>query len=126
MTSSLIQIGARREGDDPRWQERLERLRAWLATLPGAVVAYSGGVDSSLLLRAAHEVLGDRVIGVIGRSDSYATRELELALAQAAAFGARTEVVPTGELSDPRFRANPTTRCYHCKQELYRRLTEVA
>lgn len=111
---------------DLGWQERLERLRALIAPLGTVVVAYSGGVDSSLLLRVAHEVLGEGAHGVIGRSDSYATRELELALAQAGAFGARVEVVTTGELADPAFRANPSDRCYHCKGELYRRLDEVA
>jgi uncharacterized protein len=108
------------------WQQRLERLRALLAPMGAVVVAYSGGVDSSLVLRVAHEVLGARAHGVIGRSDSYAARELELALAQAATFGARVEIVTTGELADPVFRANPTDRCYHCKGELYRRLDEVA
>jgi uncharacterized protein len=108
------------------WGERLERLRALLAPLRAVVVAYSGGVDSSLLLRVAHEVLGVGTQGVIGRSDSYAARELELALEQAAAFGATVEVVATGELADPAFRANPSDRCYHCKAELYRRLDEVA
>jgi len=108
------------------WRERLERLRALIAPLGEVVVAYSGGVDSSLMLRAAHEVLGARAHGVIGRSDSYAARELGLALEQAAAFGARVEVVTTGELSDAKFRANALDRCYHCKSELYRRLDEVA
>ena len=108
------------------WRERLERLRAALAAMGRVVVAYSGGVDSSLVLRVAHEVLGARALGVIGRSDSYAARELELALAQAAAFGARVEIVATGELADPNFRSNPARRCYHCKRELYRRLDEVA
>ena len=63
---------------------------------------------------------------VIGRSDSYARRELDLALEQARSFGARIEIVSTGELSDPAFRSNPTTRCYHCKSELYRELDVVA
>jgi uncharacterized protein len=83
-------------------------------------------VDSSLLLRVAHEVLGGRAHGVIGRSDSYAASEIGLALEQAAGFGARVEIVTTGELSDPRFRSNPADRCYHCRGELYRRLDEVA
>lgn len=108
------------------WIERLARLREAIARLGAVVVAYSGGVDSSLVLRVAHEVLGGRAVGVIGRSDSYAARELALALEQAASFGARIEVVTTGELADPDFRSNPIRRCYFCKQELYRELDAVA
>jgi pyridinium-3,5-biscarboxylic acid mononucleotide sulfurtransferase len=106
--------------------ERLELLRAWLAAQPFVVVAYSGGVDSSLLLAVAHEQLGARALGVIGVSDSYARRELELALAQAERIGARVETVRTGELADPAFAANDTDRCYHCKRELHTQLAEVA
>jgi uncharacterized protein len=135
----LIELGAIRDPAAPeagpisggapaaaRWEERLARLRAWLARHRRVVVAYSGGVDSSLVLRAAREVLGEGAIGAIGRSDSYPERELRLALDQAAAFGARVEVVTTGELSDPAFRSNPTDRCYHCKSELYRELADLA
>jgi len=111
---------------DLDWRERLERLRELIASLREVVIAYSGGVDSSLVLRVAHDALGPRAHGVIGRSDSYAARELALALEQATAFGARVEVVTTGELSDAKFRANALDRCYHCKSELYRRLDEVA
>src|SRR5437867_3929546 len=127
-SGALVQIGdfARERVERPAGPERLPRLREALRGLGSAVVAYSGGVDSSLLLRVAHEVLGERALGVIGRSDSYAERELRLALEQARGFGARVEVVATGELSDPRFRSNPADRCYHCKAELYRRLGEVA
>ena len=126
--SSFVQIGdsAAPPAKTRSWQERLAALRAELAALGRVVVAYSGGVDSSLLLRVAHEVLGKRALGVIGRSDSYAARELELALEQAAAFGARVEIVSTGELADPTFRSNPTTRCYHCKSQLYGELEAVA
>ncbi len=108
------------------WRARLAALEEWLASQGHVVVAYSGGVDSSLLLRVAHAVLGERALGVIGRSDSYAQRELDLALAQAASFGARVEIVATGELADPQFRSNPTDRCYHCKSELYRQLLAVS
>jgi uncharacterized protein len=111
---------------DLPWTERLVRLRALLRDLGRVVVAYSGGVDSSVLLRVAHEALGGRALGVIGRSDSYAAHELALARAQAESFGARLEVVTTGELRDPRFRSNPTDRCYHCKSELFRQLEQVA
>jgi uncharacterized protein len=108
------------------WSERLALLRAWLARQPRVVVAYSGGVDSSLLLAVAHEVLGDRALAVIGVSDSYASYELELALEQCRRMDARVETVTTGELSDPEFASNPTDRCYHCKAELYRQLAAVA
>lgn len=108
------------------WPARLELLRARIAALGRVVVAYSGGVDSSLVLRVAHEQLGEGALAVIGRSDSYAARELELALAQAADMGAAVEVVPTGELSNPAFASNPADRCYHCKSELYRQLDRVA
>jgi pyridinium-3,5-biscarboxylic acid mononucleotide sulfurtransferase len=125
--SSLIQIAA-----PPRaplaplpWQEKLARLRELLRDLGSCVVAYSGGVDSSLLLCVAHDVLGARAVGVIGRSDSYARHELEAALTQAASFGATVEQVTTGELSDPAFASNPVDRCYHCKSELFDRLAEV-
>ena len=129
MTSApLIHIGPRPQRPLPQlaWPERLARLRAELAALGRVVVAYSGGVDSSLLLRVAHDTLGEGALGVIGRSDSYSSRELALALDQAASFGARTRVVTTGELADPNFRSNPADRCYHCKSELYRELSRVA
>ena len=124
MSSPLVQL----EEPAPSlpWETRLEQLRAWLGGYRRAVIAYSGGVDSSLVLRAAHEQMGEGAFGVIGRSDSYAERELALALEQAAAFGARVEIVTTGELSDPAFRSNGLDRCYHCKSELYRELAAVA
>ena len=108
------------------WREKLERLEHWLSAFRSVIVAYSGGVDSSVLLRVAHGVLGARALGVIGRSESYAPRELELALDQAAWFGARVEVVTTGELEDESFRSNSPARCYHCKSELYRKLVDLA
>jgi uncharacterized protein len=108
------------------WSARLELLRALLRGLGRVVVAYSGGVDSSLLLRVAHEVLGEGALGAIGRSDTYPPSEFELAREQARSFGARLEVVATGELADPRFRANPVDRCYHCRASLFARLDELA
>jgi uncharacterized protein len=123
--SALVQIGPPRPGGEA-WPALLGRLRQELAGFGSAVVAYSGGVDSSVLLRVAHEVLGARATGVIGRSDSYAGHELELALDQARGFGAAVEVVTTGELANPAFRSNPVNRCYHCKGELYRKLAAVA
>ncbi len=129
-TPELALVGirdpAQRAHPGVHWRQRLELLRADIARHARVVVAYSGGVDSSVLLRVAHEQLGDRALGVIGVSDSYAARELELALEQAARFGARVETVRTGELGDPLFAANSEIRCYHCKRELYRALATVA
>lgn len=121
-----IREAATRPFPDLDWKARLARLESWLAPLGRVIVAYSGGVDSSVLFRVAHQVLDQGALGVIGRSDSYAARELDLALAQAATFGGRVEIVTTGELADPNFRSNPNDRCYHCKTELYRELLEVA
>ena len=127
MTVPLVRLEEPAPPAEPlAWQLRLERLEGRLARHRRVVIAYSGGVDSSVLLRVAHGVLGPGAIAVIGRSDSYAARELELALAQAAAIGARVEIVTTGELSDPAFRANGLGRCYHCKTELFRELAAVA
>jgi uncharacterized protein len=108
------------------WRERLELLRAELRRHARVVVAYSGGVDSSVLLAVAHEQLGESALGVIGVSDSYASRELTLALEQATRIGARVETVTTGELADPVFASNPADRCYHCKRELFSQLALVA
>jgi uncharacterized protein len=79
-----------------------------------------------VLLAVAHEQLGSGALGVIGVSDSYATHELELALAQGARIGAKVETVVTGELADANFASNPLDRCYHCKSALFHQLARVA
>ena len=121
-----IRDPAARPHADAGWRSRLDLLRAELRHIERVVVAYSGGVDSSLLLAVAREQLGARALGVIGVSDSYAAHELELALAQAARIGARVETVATGELADPNFASNPLDRCYHCKHALSEQLARIA
>jgi uncharacterized protein len=101
-------------------EEKLSQLRALLAKLPSVVVAYSGGVDSTFVLAVAHEVLGERTLGLTTSSAAVPTRELEEARLLAADMGARHLVVDTDEVSIDAYAQNPTNRCYFCKDNLYR------
>ena len=98
---------------------RIERLEASLASLPDLLVAFSGGVDSAVLLASASRVLGDRAAGFLADSPSLPREELVCARAVAASLGARLFVDATDELSDPRYRANAGQRCYFCKGALF-------
>lgn len=114
------------ETDDAALDEREARLRAIVRSLERVVVAFSGGVDSALVLAVASEELGANAVGVTGRSESLAERELDGAVAFAERIGAAHDVLETRELDDPNYRANPADRCYYCKKELYGKLTEIA
>ena len=98
--------------------EKHARLRGLLADCGSALVCYSGGVDSTLLLKVAHEVLGERCVAMVALSPTMAGSERKAALELAAEIGARTEVTDSHELSRPEFRMNPKDRCYYCKDEL--------
>lgn len=107
--------------------EAESRLRHILASWPGAAVAFSGGVDSTVLLAAALECLGpDRTVALIADSPSLARRELAEAREQATALGAPLLVLQTGELSDPRYQANAGDRCFWCKEALFQAAEPVA
>ncbi len=104
---------------DPDVQGKLERLRGFVRGLPGALVAFSGGADSALVLAVAALELRERAVALTVSSPSLPPRELDAARAFAAAQGVRHLVVEGRELEDPRYAANPADRCYYCKAELY-------
>jgi len=105
---------------------RVAELRRGLAALDGVAVAFSGGVDSSVLLHAAHAALGERAVGIVADSPSLPRRELAEARELAARLGARLEMLPTEEMSSEEYRANTGDRCYFCKQELFGKMEEWA
>jgi pyridinium-3,5-biscarboxylic acid mononucleotide sulfurtransferase len=94
--------------------------------MESVLVAYSGGVDSALLLKVATETLGARAVGVLASSPAYDEGETAAAAQLAEEMGARLERVETGELDDPRYVANGADRCYFCKVELFDHLEPVA
>ncbi len=98
---------------------RLDALNASLRHLGSALVAFSGGVDSALVLKLAVEQLGARAVALTALSPSVAADEAEEARALATQIGAKHVLVDSKELEDPRYAANPSNRCYFCKNELY-------
>jgi uncharacterized protein len=106
---------------------KLARVKAALNSLKSVLVAFSGGVDSSFLLKVAHDTLGaGKVLAVTARSSTYPQRELDNAIAVAKLIGARHMVIDSEELEIEGFAKNPVNRCYYCKNELFGKLTQVA
>src|SRR5215831_3962777 len=106
--------------------EKYKRLQELLRSYGSCLVAYSGGVDSVLLARVAHEVLGQKALAAIADSPSLPRRELEEALALAEQFQFPVRVVRTKEFENPEYLANPNNRCYFCKHELFTELGPLA
>ena len=105
---------------------KLDALRASLRTMDSALVAYSGGVDSSLVAYLAAQTLGAKALAVTSGSASLKRSDLGLAKRLAEEWGMRHRVIITDELSKPDYRANPVNRCFHCKTSLYTALEDIA
>ena len=107
-------------------ESRLLALQQRLRDIGPCLVAFSGGVDSTFLLRVAHDVLGDDVLAVTAVSPSLAAAEREDAIALARLIGAPHLLVDTHEIDDPRYVRNDGRRCYFCKSELFGVMIGVA
>ncbi len=105
---------------------KLDRLKNILSEMGKVLVAFSGGVDSSFLLKAARDVLGENVFAVIASSETYPEKEREEAIRLARKLNVRFQIIQTKELENPEFSHNPPERCYFCKMELFSNLKKIA
>ena len=106
--------------------DKLTQLQTIFKQMERALIAYSGGIDSTLVAKVAYDVLGDRALGVTAVSPSLLPEELEDAKIQAATIGISHELVNTNEMDNPNYTSNPVTRCYFCKSELHDTLKPLA
>lgn len=107
-------------------ERKLDDLKTLLAEMDKALIAYSGGIDSTLVAKVALDVLGDRALAITAVSPSLLPEELEDAQIQAAAIGIAHELVKTHEMDNPNYTSNPVNRCYFCKSELHDTLKPLA
>jgi len=107
-------------------EQKLEQLRTLFTEMEQALIAYSGGVDSTLVAKVAYDALGDRALAVTAVSPSLLPEELEDAQIQATEIGIAHKVIQTNEMDNPNYTANPVNRCYFCKSELHDTLKPLA
>ena len=119
-------IAANRPPLPPSLAEKYARLRAGLEELESALVAFSGGVDSSLMAYLAHQALGERALAVTSGSASLTRADLGLTRKLAGEWGMPHRVIVTREMERSGYRLNPVDRCYHCKSTLYGDLAQIA
>lgn len=109
----------------PSLQDKLHQLRTIFAALDSVLVAYSGGIDSTVVLKVAYDQLRDRTVGITAISPTFPAVELDAAARVAKEIGARHELIETDQLKIPAFTENDANRCFHCKTDLYQLLSTV-
>lgn len=107
-------------------QRKLENLNKKLKKMGSVVIAFSGGVDSSFLVKVAYDLLGEKVVAVTATSSTYPKAELQEAERIAKLIGVRHIVIDSEETEIDNFKRNPTNRCYYCKKELFSKLKDIA
>ncbi|NEQ49537.1 MAG: ATP-dependent sacrificial sulfur transferase LarE [Leptolyngbya sp. SIO3F4] len=106
--------------------QKLQQLQSIFHDMGRALIAYSGGIDSTLVSKVAHDVLGDQALAVTAESPSLMLEDLDAAKSQAEYMGLTHRIVCTNEMDNPSYTSNPTNRCYFCKSELHDTLKPLA
>ncbi len=126
MPGSNIQTENQQFTEKKSLRQKYNCLRKLISDAGGAVVAFSGGVDSTFLLKVCVELLGNKVLAVTARSDTFPARELNDAVKLAGQMGARHTIITSEELDVPGFSDNPPNRCFLCKHELFSKIKSIA